>query len=226
MIWLADTDDAKPTGPVRRSVISTYNCPSRRPPGLYWNGAMTSTRLTNLTDYCAAAPGRVPLRAHEIPEQAFWGDNGRFNGVIYSILIGDPNVSYPKYRYVPCKIADVTDGTSNTMLAGDKWVPSIAYAGGSTGDQRGPMGGYGRNIARSTVSNPTYCPNPTRDSPLSQSDQQSWNCEFSFGGAHPSGINAVFVDGSVHHLKYGINPNVFNMLGHKSDGSAIQLDDL
>src|SRR5262249_24619976 len=156
---------------VRRSVISTYNCPSRRPPGLYWNGAMISTGLTNLTDYCAAAPGHVPLRANENPEQTYWGDNGRFNGVIYPILIGslDGFGSGPaKYRYVPCKIADVTDGTSNTMLAGDKWVASNWYAGSSWADATGPMAGWDRDIARSTVSDATYCPNPTRDIPLSQ----------------------------------------------------------
>jgi prepilin-type processing-associated H-X9-DG protein len=112
------------------------------------------------------------------------------------------------------------------MLAGDKWVPSNAYAGGTPADDRGPMAGWDTDIARSTVSNPTYCPNPTRDIPLKESDPQYWNCQLVFGGAHPSGINAVFADGSVHHLKYGINPNVFNMLGHKSDGGVIQLDDL
>jgi prepilin-type processing-associated H-X9-DG protein len=111
------------------------------------------------------------------------------------------------------------------MLAGEKWVATNSYAGGSPGDHTGPMG-WEIDIARSTLSNPTYCPNPTRDIPLAQSDPQAWNCIFSFGGAHPSGINAVFVDGSVHHLKYGINSTVLNMLGHKSDGGAIQLDDL
>jgi prepilin-type processing-associated H-X9-DG protein len=88
------------------------------------------------------------------------------------------------------------------------------------------MAGWDWDIARSTVSNPNFCPNPTRDVSLSQNDQLYWNCAFSFGGAHPSGINAVFVDGSVHPIRYGINASVFNMLGHKSDGGAIPFDDL
>jgi prepilin-type processing-associated H-X9-DG protein len=57
-------------------------------------------------------------------------------------------------------------------------------------------------------------------------DDPKSNCGFVFGGAHPSGINAVFADGRVHHIRYGIDPAVFNMLGHKSDGGIISLDDL
>src|SRR5262249_32751451 len=117
-IWVANANHSDPTGPARRSVISTYYCPSRRPPGLYYNGARQTISLTNLSDYGAAVPGRVPLRTNETPDQTFWGDSGRFNGVIYPILIGRLQDGNAKYRDVPCKIADVTDGTSNTMLAG------------------------------------------------------------------------------------------------------------
>jgi prepilin-type processing-associated H-X9-DG protein len=59
-----------------------------------------------------------------------------------------------------------------------------------------------------------------------QSDPRWSNCGYVFGGAHPGGINSVFADGSVHHIKFGVNPNVFNMLGHKSDGGVFSLDDL
>jgi len=30
----------------------------------------------------------------------------------------------------------------------------------------------------------------------------------------------------VHHIKYGVNPTLFNMLGDKADEGVIQLDDL
>jgi prepilin-type N-terminal cleavage/methylation domain-containing protein/prepilin-type processing-associated H-X9-DG protein len=223
-IWCVNTDHSLETGPARRSVIATYYCPSRRPAGLYFNGSMSSARLTNLSDYGAATPGRVPLRNNETPDQTFWGDNGRFNGVIYPILTGRIQDGNAKYRDVPCKIADVTDGTSNTMLAGDKWVPSNDYAGSHWADDCGPMAGWDPDIGRSTVSNPSFCPNPTRDVPLPQSDPKWSNCGYAFGGAHPAGINAVFVDGSVHFIKFGIDPNVFNMLGHKSDGGVVTLD--
>jgi prepilin-type N-terminal cleavage/methylation domain-containing protein/prepilin-type processing-associated H-X9-DG protein len=225
-IWVANANHSDPTGPVRRSVIATYYCPSRRPPGLYYNGARQTSSLTNLTDYCAAVPGRVPLRANETPDLTFWGDNGRFNGVIYPILIGRLQDGNAKYRDVPSKISDVTDGTSNTMLAGDKWLTSTEYDGSHWADDAGPMTGYDPDSARSTVSNKTFCQNPIRDLPVTQADQRWSNCGEVFGSAHPAGINAVFVDGSVHHIKYEINAELFNMLGHKADGGVVSLGDL
>ncbi len=45
-----------------------------------------------------------------------------------------------------------------------------------------------------------------------------------FGSAHPSGINIVFGDGSVRHLQFSVDRNVFNAIGHVSDGSVLQLN--
>jgi prepilin-type processing-associated H-X9-DG protein len=42
-----------------------------------------------------------------------------------------------------------------------------------------------------------------------------------FGSAHPAGINAVFADGSVHNVKYGVDPEVFNALGNMNDGTIL-----
>jgi prepilin-type N-terminal cleavage/methylation domain-containing protein/prepilin-type processing-associated H-X9-DG protein len=225
-IYCVDSDHSKDLGPVRTAVISTFYCPSRRPPGLYLNGQMVATKKTNLSDYCSATPGRVPLRANETPDQTYYGDNGTFNGVIRPIIVGRIQNGDGKYRDVPVKIGDVTDGTSNTMLAGDKFVPTNDYGGGHWADDCGPMAGWDPDISRSTVSNPTFCPNPTPDIPLQQSDARWSNCGYVFGGAHTGGMNAVFVDGSVHFIKFGIDPNIFNMLGHKSDGGVVSLTDI
>jgi prepilin-type processing-associated H-X9-DG protein len=39
-----------------------------------------------------------------------------------------------------------------------------------------------------------------------------------------AGINAVFADGSVHNIKYGIDPQVFNALGNINDGTTFHSD--
>jgi prepilin-type N-terminal cleavage/methylation domain-containing protein/prepilin-type processing-associated H-X9-DG protein len=227
-LWCVDRDGDKEIGPAARSPIKTYYCPSRRPSGLYYNGSPNfyNSRFTNLTDYCVAVPGPVPLRKNETPEWSFYGDHGKFYGVIYPILTGNFVSGDAKYRDKPCKIADITDGLYATMLIGDKWVPSDQYMGHNWGDDTGPMAGWDPDIARSTVNNPDFCPNPTRDSPSPLPADPKSNCGFVFGGAHPSGLNVVFADGSVHHIKYEIDAALFNRLGHKSDGGVIQLEDL
>ena len=42
------------------------------------------------------------------------------------------------------------------------------------------------------------------------------------GSSHPAGFNAVFADGSVHHLSYTINPDLFSNLGNTSDGNVVE----
>ena len=49
---------------------------------------------------------------------------------------------------------------------------------------------------------------------------------FSFGAAHPGGINAVFVDDSVRVISFSVNPEVFNALGNRADGEALDLTSL
>ena len=41
------------------------------------------------------------------------------------------------------------------------------------------------------------------------------NETFRFGSAHPSGFNMMMCDGSVHHIKYTINPDVFRQGGNR-----------
>ena len=50
---------------------------------------------------------------------------------------------------------------------------------------------------------------------LQYQDTGYWNCVFQFGSAHPGGINAVLADGSVHHISYSIDPNVFRQGGNR-----------
>ena len=61
-------------------------------------------------------------------------------------------------------------------------------------------------------------------SSIASSRAWSWNhsTEITFGSAHPSGINAVFGDGSVRAISYGISATMFNRIGHRADGQVIE----
>ncbi len=169
----------------------------------------------------------------------FWGDVGGENDG--AILAG--NWSGPNQGTTLVKI---TDGTSNTFIVGEKWVSPKRYNGtGRWGDNAGWAVARCPDIQRTTmmwIGGPDQTPyvppvpNPAPDnyqSPAAvvnavnagtlDADYQfdQWQGQAYFGSAHPSGMNAVFADGSVRIISYTIDPNVFNALGNIHDGDLI-----
>jgi prepilin-type N-terminal cleavage/methylation domain-containing protein/prepilin-type processing-associated H-X9-DG protein len=220
-------------------VVKIYYCPSRRAPQTVvgWRGAKT--------DYASVMPDQVVLPrdtgtglVNISPEDNFWWGSppdGKPHGVISRTwwLAGDaPGYatasnwhSLPKVTF-----ASVTDGTSNTMAIAEKFMPTWAYANWWSGDDKAAFHGFDMDHVRSTVptintkypqigteANP---PNPGQDYNV-PTDNNMWRAMFIFGSSHPAGINAVFADGSVHNVKYGIDPDVFNALGNRNDGSNL-----
>jgi prepilin-type N-terminal cleavage/methylation domain-containing protein/prepilin-type processing-associated H-X9-DG protein len=247
-------------GPLTSSgMVPNYYCPSRRSPGFYPGGP--GSRQVK-SDYAAAVPGPVPLPRNSdgsisgpIPgtpgtaQTYFFGDpfnNFGYFGVITKGLdcfgsstqfASQPNAWQKRGKI---NFANITDGASNTLMIGEKFMPVWAYDGNSGwfGDSLGAFHGYDHNNTRSTVNDPaSFVGNPTRDfnvdpSPLSCSNDNNqppyhpcYRSAWVFGSAHPAGMNAVFADGSVHHLLYGISADVFNALGHRSDGQTYTSDD-
>ena len=47
---------------------------------------------------------------------------------------------------------------------------------------------------------------------------------YDFFSPHPGVTQFVFADGSVHNIKYGIDPQTFNALGHRDDGTNLHSD--
>jgi prepilin-type processing-associated H-X9-DG protein len=149
---------------------------------------------------------------------------GQMHGVI-------PSGNEWKGALIRHTFASVKDGTSNTMMVGEKFVPTDEYISGNGADDTGPFEGTDADIVRSsatcqtTRNGPVPPANPSKDKPRSQlNNGDDWTCSMQFGSAHPAGINAVFADGSVHNIKYGIDPEVFNALGNMDDGTTLHSD--
>src|SRR5262249_50922038 len=157
-------------------------------------------------------------------EDEFWGDNGRFFGVISPGNSGWNNKF--NYFYPKTRMADISDGTSNTMAIAEKFMPTWAYNDWWSGDDKGAFHGFDDNTFRSTVRNMAYFPagNPATDYNVAQNGTDDWHAKFVFGSAPTGGMNAVFADGSVHFLSNGIDPNTFNLLGHRADGGRVILE--
>jgi len=116
-----------------------------------------------------------------------------------------------RYRY-PTRISAITDGTSNTLLVGDKRL-NLAFLGRPVDDDdTGYATGFDQDVIRQT----DVPPAPDYRAPTGDGDRR-------FGSSHGGGFNAVFADASVHFIPYTIDPTVFRYLGHVSDDHPIDL---
>ncbi len=110
------------------------------------------------------------------------------------------------------KMADVTDGTSSTYLAGEKYMdPDWYFTGQDGGDNEDAVMGDNEDILR--FADPAYG-SPAQDTPGSQRSNI-------FGSAHANGFQMAFCDGSVQMMSYTINLVVHACLANRKDGQTI-----
>ena len=191
---------------VERSVIPIYSCPSRGGP------RFSDGRVLN--DYAGATPADSPWSWDQ-----FWygqtfalpGPQAVYNGMI--VRAGDGRKG---------RLRDVTDGLSNTLLVGEKWLNPGNYFTGDWHDDRGWSDGWDPDTMRYTGIPPHV---DSRTSGYPQTHGFDWD-GYMMGSAHPNAFQGLFGDGSVHSISYNIDITVFNHLGHKADGSAHGASDL
>jgi prepilin-type N-terminal cleavage/methylation domain-containing protein len=122
----------------------------------------------------------------------------------------------------PVKLSQITDGTSKTMVIGEKYVRSDKYEGGTPSDDRGWSEGWDADTERCT------CATPLNDGTVNypftgnfgdDNGVPVWNMVM-FGSAHTGGFNAVFADGAVHTINYDVDVFVLNALGTRNGTSS------
>ena len=108
------------------------------------------------------------------------------------------------------KAASITDGTSNTIFCGEKYISPDDYYNGYSGAENGTMyDGFENDNTRCTTQP------PLRDTP---GFANQW---YQFGSAHYGGCHFAMCDGSVHRISYGVDPLTFQYLGSRNDGQPI-----
>jgi len=111
-------------------------------------------------------------------------------------------------------LQNITDGLSNTIMVGEKYLNVRNYYNGTdAADNENLYVGFDNDNARST--NAIFFP-PRWDTPGLTLHV--------FGSAHHSVFNVVLCDGSVRPISYSIGQLPFRRLGNRNDGEAI-LDD-
>jgi prepilin-type N-terminal cleavage/methylation domain-containing protein len=117
-------------------------------------------------------------------------------------------------QYYPTTMADITDGTSCTLLVADKRLNLTDLGTPQPDDNEGYTGGFDEDTVRRTDI-----------PPAKDFFGDSWDVDRRFGSSHPNGISAAFADGSVRSLSFAIDPTVFKYLGNRSDGQVIGSND-
>ena len=172
---------------VQATPVKGYFCPARRQP-MVVNGR-------GLNDYA----GNAGIYTNSGWD---WGE-GRTGGVIVR-----------KGRLSVNLTAGIVDGTSNTVLAGEKRLDTLAIGTSQCDDNEGFTSGWDWDVVR------------WGNEPPDRDPRQGDVCETRFGAAHSAGALFVFADGSVRLVRYGVTPTVFQRACHSSDSQPFNLNDL
>jgi prepilin-type N-terminal cleavage/methylation domain-containing protein/prepilin-type processing-associated H-X9-DG protein len=150
------------------------------------------------------------------PQTVTYGEAGYLDGQTVTHALCDYAASNLEgtgvvRQYKPTRIADVTDGTSSTLLVGEKRLNVAQLGNPQPDDNEGYTAGWNEDTVRFT----TFPPGPdfSGDATLAGGKR--------FGSSHPGRFNAALADGSVHSLSYDVDPTVFKYLGNISDGQVI-----
>jgi prepilin-type N-terminal cleavage/methylation domain-containing protein/prepilin-type processing-associated H-X9-DG protein len=195
----------------KSSVVPLFHCPTRRKAIGY--PAIESSRNVNNSAHTVFAKTDYAINSGT-------DVNGFTTGPGCGCLNSYPNCGWNpqpqntgiSYRRSEVTIENITDGTSRTLYAAEKYMnPHQYYTGSGCSDNNTAYEGYDWDLNR--WSHPTASNRkPRQDTPGFE------NCTQRFGSAHSVGFNAVFCDGSVKLLSYSINQAIFSYLGNRKDG--------
>jgi prepilin-type processing-associated H-X9-DG protein len=127
------------------------------------------------------------------------------------------------------KLRQITDGTSNTVLAGEKYLPPIfydtvsyltdnnpsSYGRDNPGDNSSIWQGYDQDTVRGASDDLLPLSDTT---PRPEERKYAPNGAHAFGSAHSSTVNIAYVDGSVHGVEFEVDPEVWAKAGNRQDG--------
>jgi len=101
------------------------------------------------------------------------------------------------------KATDVSRGTSNVVMVGERYINPNAYTDGSDpGDNETLYVCMDNDKSRTTQNKPTQ-------------DKPGVTAQYDFGSAHQGGLNIVFCDGAVQFISYDIDLTVWRNMGNR-----------
>jgi prepilin-type N-terminal cleavage/methylation domain-containing protein len=223
--------------------VPVFYCPSRRPAQVTYGSESSNNagdppgKFVAKTDYAASGGTNSPAEGrpgwsqgpsnNDCPDKfpnCNWGTNYTDEN-IKKLFDG---VVRPR---IPVKLRQVTDGTSKTLLVGEKYL-WVQHYGDTTGqvstcaDNNSPYQGYDwdvirwatarRDTAASWRGDMDYQPQSDSIPPLN-----SGGCVVNFGSAHPSVFQVARCDGSVDALTFDVDIEALELLANRHDDGQV-----
>lgn len=121
------------------------------------------------------------------------------------------------------KMRQITDGTSNTYMVGEKWMYVENYENGlDDGDNEPAFVGNNNDTIRMTyysaVEPVKYGLQSDTEDPKASNGQSYGRRKF--GGPHPGGFNMAMCDGSVTFVQRDIDPQIHAATGSRNGGEV------
>jgi prepilin-type N-terminal cleavage/methylation domain-containing protein/prepilin-type processing-associated H-X9-DG protein len=201
------------------TVIPMFNCPSRRNGGPFKNSwpwsynncdpAQPSSMARS--DYASNVGWAIDPVTGQLYPEPYWGVNGPgpdtladgdkpsfWNQSPYNLKC--MGVIYTRSQH---RIADITHGTSNTYLLGEKYLnPTDYFTGQDHGDQAHMYVGSKNDINRLTLRPPLQ-------------DRRGFEDTLRFGSAHVGGCNMLYCDSRVEVVAYDVEQAVHMRAGDR-----------
>ncbi len=203
--------------------LPAFTCPTRHQvmvfPYTHGNAFFDSNNPPTIarSDYAANAGDVNPT----IPEGP--GSLSAQAATVGSITQDSLTATGVSYCQSEVRIAQITDGASNTYLVGERYMDPDNYLNGSEcANDQGWNQGYDYDTFRWTgmapnSTSPTqalYTPSPNPPMPDTPG---IGGCDSAFGSNHNDVFSMSFCDGSVRPVTFGISPALHQVLGNRQD---------
>lgn len=193
---LSTDDDVLSTEAISFNVYYHY-CPSRR-----------SDKAKRAVQAWYGPPGTYSHGATDYAVANMDGDNGV---IVRLVLDQDKNPVTAGLR-----LSDISDGTSNVLLIGEKRLALRELSNYPFDDNEGYTAGWDCDTVRGTgdiTANPITIRRPMPDF----WGRGDGDCRF--GSSHPKGFNITLADASVRFMTYEVDGKVFAQLGCRNDAT-------
>lgn len=188
-------------------------------------GAAILSKLDTSTVNNYYCPTRRTVRLYHNNAVTDYGGNGGTTNSDGVLVINNS----PNYQRV--NIGNITDGTSNTLMVGERRINLESIETGTDFYDNEPAvraGADGDLIRRAQPSGGSWLVPAADINTVSTANGGYFGGSglMQFGSSHSGGMVALLADASVRNLKFGSNPTAFKNLCIRNDGLVLDFTDL